>query len=258
MASRGNPDDSIVEVYSAKDAVEAQGIRGALQQVGIEARIVGDSLGNAAGWLPLGQVIAPRIWVRESDQSRARQVIADWISGVPGDVAVPDETDRLESQAEEPAPADREAPARGARMNLLGKGIVVLVVGSIVLGAVAAARNHLYLTQWERAEARRCGMEFVRFEDGAPRAARDLPARIEGGVRIVYRLQYVYMAEGSPYYLSFETRTGWAGQPDSLAVHYNPRDPRERVVGPLMSPSWCLVIGTVVGALLLFSANRLR
>ena len=72
--------DRIVEVYSAGNGVEAHGLCAVLEERGIRAEVVGESLGNAAGKLPFGQAIAPRIWVREGDAGRAREIIEECTS----------------------------------------------------------------------------------------------------------------------------------------------------------------------------------
>ena len=72
--------DRVVEVYSAANSVEAHGLHGILEERGIRAEVVGESLANAAGRLPLGQSIAPRIWVREGDAGRAREIIEEYAS----------------------------------------------------------------------------------------------------------------------------------------------------------------------------------
>lgn len=86
-------DPEVVEVYSAANPVEAHAIRNLLEQAGIEARVVGDIIRMAGGELPLGQVTAPRIWVREADVGRAREIVRQYEalrrSGAPEDDATP-------------------------------------------------------------------------------------------------------------------------------------------------------------------------
>ncbi len=70
--------DDILEVYWAPDAHEAHLVCGLLEEAGIKARVVGEMLQSAAGELPPGPTIAPRVWVLASDEIRAREVIATW------------------------------------------------------------------------------------------------------------------------------------------------------------------------------------
>jgi membrane protease YdiL (CAAX protease family) len=69
--------DRLVVVYSAANDVEAHGLRAVLEERGIRAQVVGESLGNAVGRLPFGEATAPRIQVREGDTGRAREIIED-------------------------------------------------------------------------------------------------------------------------------------------------------------------------------------
>ena len=62
------------EVYSAANIQDAHIIRAALENVGIEAHVVGDHLQNAIGELPAG-AIAPRVWVHAEQLDQARTVI---------------------------------------------------------------------------------------------------------------------------------------------------------------------------------------
>ena len=71
-------ESSVVEVYASADGHEAHLLKNALEDAGIQARVVGDQLQSAGGELPLGWTIAPRIWVAQADEERARQVIATW------------------------------------------------------------------------------------------------------------------------------------------------------------------------------------
>ena len=66
-------DVRIVEVYAAANEVDAGAMQAALADAGIEARIVGDMIGNAFE-LPIG-FREPKLWVREEDAETARQVI---------------------------------------------------------------------------------------------------------------------------------------------------------------------------------------
>ena len=63
----------IVELCSTASAVEAHLLLALLEEAGIKARIVGESL--AIGSPALGETISPRIWVREEDAARAQKII---------------------------------------------------------------------------------------------------------------------------------------------------------------------------------------
>ncbi len=68
-------DAHIVEVYSAANEVEAGAVHAALQDAGINARLVGNFLGNATGDLPLGFRTDPKILELETDAAAARAII---------------------------------------------------------------------------------------------------------------------------------------------------------------------------------------
>lgn len=67
-----------IEVYAARDGMEAHFLRSLLEDEGIDAQVVGDGLVAALGDIPFGMPTAPRIWVQEEDAARARQLILDW------------------------------------------------------------------------------------------------------------------------------------------------------------------------------------
>ena len=69
-------DSELREVYSADNIQEAHLVKTVLEEVGIEARVVGDHLQNAIGDLPAA-AIAPRVWVRTENFDQARKIIAD-------------------------------------------------------------------------------------------------------------------------------------------------------------------------------------
>lgn len=70
--------EDIVEVYSAADLGEAYFLRDRLEEAGIAARVVGDTL---TGMIPLGEETAPRVWVFRRDETRAREFIAEYEQG---------------------------------------------------------------------------------------------------------------------------------------------------------------------------------
>ncbi len=71
-------DSSFVEVYSAADVIEAHFLKNLLADAGIEAHVVGESLSDAAGGVPLGEMTAPRVSVAPADVERARRLVKDW------------------------------------------------------------------------------------------------------------------------------------------------------------------------------------
>lgn len=63
-----------VEVYSAKDMVEAQFVHDLLAEANIKAEIIGESLGGVLG--DVSNIdFSPSIWVRAEDAGQARPLI---------------------------------------------------------------------------------------------------------------------------------------------------------------------------------------
>lgn len=71
-------DDRLVEAYSAKDAMEAHFLRLLLDEHEIPACVVNDGLSFALGDLPLGWPTSPKLWVKERDLERSRELIEEW------------------------------------------------------------------------------------------------------------------------------------------------------------------------------------
>jgi len=115
--------ERIVELCSAADAVEAHALCDLLEEAGIHARMVGESLGYAGGGLPLGEAIAPRVWVSEKDAARAREIVDDWRdrpcenlgTSAEGEAAADSDSD------EEEGPAGTRCP-RLSRGGTYGRG----------------------------------------------------------------------------------------------------------------------------------------
>ena len=66
-----------IEVYAAGDLAEAQFVHDLLADAGIEATVMGESLGALAGEIPAWYA-TPRVWVRADDAERARPIIAEY------------------------------------------------------------------------------------------------------------------------------------------------------------------------------------
>ena len=63
-------------VYLARDPLDAQVVRGALQSTGIDAQVRGESLWGVRGQLPVSADTAPSVWVSDADQQAALSLIA--------------------------------------------------------------------------------------------------------------------------------------------------------------------------------------
>jgi hypothetical protein len=67
-------DSQLVEVYRAKNGIEASLIKDALEDARIRVRVEGDLLQGTDG-MRLGWVTSPRIIVFENDAAQAREII---------------------------------------------------------------------------------------------------------------------------------------------------------------------------------------
>jgi hypothetical protein len=59
-------------VYSARDEVDAEIVKNALVEAGIEAVVQGGSLSAVLGAIPVTPETLPSVWVRDDDEQRAR------------------------------------------------------------------------------------------------------------------------------------------------------------------------------------------
>jgi Putative prokaryotic signal transducing protein len=66
-------DSKLVEVYRAKDGIEAALIQNALEDAGIRVRVEGDLLQRTYG---VGNFLSPRIIVFETDAARANEILS--------------------------------------------------------------------------------------------------------------------------------------------------------------------------------------
>jgi hypothetical protein len=64
------------QVYSARNEVDAQLVKGFLDERGIESVVQGAGLQNILGSIPMTPDTLPSIWVREEDLDRALDAIA--------------------------------------------------------------------------------------------------------------------------------------------------------------------------------------
>ena len=208
--------DRIVEVYSAANIVEAQSLAEVLEEAGVVAHVVGDVLGNAAGWLPQTET-APRVWVREADEARAREIIAVWLrdpraivaEGAAGEsveeIAEPSEMDAQgesdnENQDEPTEPDEVEEPSSPAarRFSLVNRAIAIAGVASFCAGAYFASQTWLLQRHYSRTtEGVYIGYRMGGLESYPVAAVRDLPVRQSPtGLRARYLIFYAYEVDG--------------------------------------------------------------
>jgi hypothetical protein len=241
------PADRVVEVYAAANVFEAHELQAVLAEEGIQSQIVGEELGNAAGCLPLGEALAPRIWVREADASRAREIIDQCIGQPHEEGAEPldgDDQDASEEEAETP----------GAGYYWLGQALMGLGMICIVAGLVWGSVNWVTLhTHQGTAQGVLVGGKDKTSYIPAT-SDRNVPGagQRSGFFSFDYELEYQFTASGKNYYAVVEN-----GNVDDrqVPIHYDLEDPGQNVVGPLTRP-WTILLWTCgIGAFLILGGR---
>ncbi len=240
--------DRIYEVYSAANPIEAQALCAVLEEEAIQVQIVGDQLGSAAGCLPLGEALEPRIWVRESDVKRAREIIQEWTNQPQPQWNWPPQTDEVE----EPESEDMPKKSCG-RFNWLCQGCAIVGAASILIGTLWALCNWATISKYpETAEGVLVGGK--RHFESHPTQPFDknipIPRRQAYSLSVRYELQYGFVVDGKAYYATDQN-----GNIDNrhVPIHYDPQDPEQNVVGPIIRP-WTILASTWgIGAFLLLA-----
>jgi hypothetical protein len=236
----GMPADRVVEIYAAANAIEAHALCAVLAEEAIQAQIVGEQLGNAAGCLPLGETLAPRIWVREGDATRAREIIEEWISQPRqewGESLESDDQGEIEEEPEKDTPL-----APGVQLRRLGQGFVIVGVVCILVGIVWACLNWMTLHKFQ-------GMAEGVLVGGRPHTESDIPTASDDNIpgprrqpsfSVRYELQYEFVVEGRAYYILVQD-----GNIDDrrVPIHYDLHNPERNLLGPLTRP-WTILFST--------------
>src|SRR5665213_831482 len=66
------------QIYSARDDMDANFLKGLLEQEGITAIIQGERLEGAWGTMPVTSNSLPGVWVDEADLARAELIVAEY------------------------------------------------------------------------------------------------------------------------------------------------------------------------------------
>jgi hypothetical protein len=277
IAEETSPDsatDRIVDVYSAANSLEATCLGEILEEKGIGSQIVGEGLGGAGGGLPLGQSIAPRIWVREGDAGRAREIIEEWTSKPLQDWSRPaepaarierDGQDEAAPEAElEPEPEEElddephDQPEKEEDVPIASdvrfgwfSPIFLLAVACILGGAFWAGSNGMTIRKYPAVAEGRLVDEraYFHFRDGMP-GDENLPLPHERpSFSVRHSLQYAFVVDGKTYY----ARVGDGNvQNRRVPIHYDPHQPEENLAGELTPPWLILIFALGVGGLLAF------
>jgi hypothetical protein len=236
-------DPNVVAVYSAANNLDAYALAGALEAAGIEAKVVGEFLNMAAGGLPLGQPIAPSVWVRKEDEARARQFLEEHQSRA---AEPPEAIESPESEAEEPSDEAAEETAEelpspeGPSRGFLSPLLVVVGIAAMALGAYYAIENHILLACYpETTQARFIGTTSINAANNTQ----------------IQRNRYEYEVGGAAYYAAIDKGDY---RRENITIRYNPQDPADNHADSILHPAWCLFLGGAFGAFALFLANQFR
>jgi len=66
------------QIYSARDEVDAEMVKSALADAGIESAVQGGGLSAVLGAIPVTEGTLPSVWVRDEDADRAATVLAEF------------------------------------------------------------------------------------------------------------------------------------------------------------------------------------
>ena len=66
-----------VEIYAARDEIDATLVNSMLAEAGIKSRVVGGQIAGAVGEVPAGLPSAPRVWAPADQADAARQLIRE-------------------------------------------------------------------------------------------------------------------------------------------------------------------------------------
>jgi hypothetical protein len=235
-ATGATPPDRVVEVYSAANAFEAHELCAVLEEAGIRTQVVGESLGTVAGCLPLGEVVAPKLWVWEHDATRAREIIDTWLSQPRQEWTEGDEGSEPEEEDVPPIPL--------AKSSCLTQLCMIVGAVCVLAGAIWGGWNWLTLCRCP-ATAQGVligGKGYTQTYRPAPTDENNPARRRDLVVSVRYDLQYGFEVDGKQYMAS----THYGNVADRrLPIHYDPRDPERNVVGPLPQP-W-IVLASMCG-----------
>ena len=192
--------------------------------------MVGEFLGSAAGALPLGETVSPRIWVWEVDLPRAEEVIDERTgeaAEVPVTLAEGDEcgaTDASEEEEDEEEEEEEPPPTPAARFHWLGRVLVLLGAACIVVGAAWVFFNWTTMRQCSAATTGILAGYGLRYSESPP---ADFPLPQQWIVFTAgYEAWYAYTAEGKTYYAKDRA----SERPrDRQLIHYDPLHPATKI-----------------------------
>jgi hypothetical protein len=233
--------DDIVEVYSAANLIESQYLTAALKKAGIQSREVGESLGQAAGCLPLGEASAIRIWVHEADEVRAQEVIQSAL-----EKPRPKNADfgRISAKSKKRNPRKKRVKKRGgekppspARGLLFAAGLLCMLIGS-----GWAALNWITLRTYTGTTRARLVSEDRKmvFESGDP----NIPGQRASSVSTLIEAYYSYDVDGIAHSAFQQLKKT---PPRHITIQYVPASPSKYLIEPVTPPWVILLVAVLAG-----------
>jgi hypothetical protein len=252
--------ERLVEVCSAGNIVEADGLCELLEESGIQARVVGEGLGVAAGGLALGENVSPRIWVHESDLARAREVIERWRSPQANEPVEPPGAEGV-AETESPVEAEYAELPSDVRLRFLSQGFFIAGSVCILIGAVWAWRNSTMLSTYSGTAVGRFNRAVVgEVKWLSPPRERDLPpgnVAGESSFRRTFNVEYVYVVNGEDN-KAFVKVDRVEDAPPVITIRYIPRSPANHIAGSVAPPWMILLFASLVGVFLGFVGYQFR
>lgn len=231
--------DRIVALCDAPDPIAANALCDLLERAGIRCRIVGEPLGSAAGGLPLGETLVPRIWVREGDAARACEIIDEEKKMRP--------PAKLRDARKKRAPGRRE---RARRVRWASRSLAVVGGVCIAVGAVWAWCAWTTMRRYAATTEGVAVSYQERFSTISPRQPEFPLPRQYPTFSHWYEVEYAFDVGGTTYYSVAPDCQEVVAQ---IPIHYDPRDPAQNVVGPLTPPWSVLEVALGIGGSLLFA-----
>ncbi|MDZ7620782.1 MAG: DUF2007 domain-containing protein [Patescibacteria group bacterium] len=238
----------IVELCSTANAFEAHALQSMLEEAGIRSCVVGELLGSGACGLSLGEIVAPRVWVRANDAIRAREAADAWYRQTRQGSYVPDEgqdTAKWDVRSEDEDPS----PTVVARSPWPGRSLTIAGLACIMAGAVWAGHR------WKTVYTYSATTEGV-LASYEPQLSMDRlppPEVPRSRAHVTYTtwldVSYTFEVNGRTYCTTVESSGPLKHR---VPIHYDPTNPKNNHVGSLPSPwrvvAWAMGIG--VGLLL--------
>lgn len=235
-------DGQIVEILAARDPLEANAVCCLLQGAGIRARVVGESINQIAGSLPLNGISSPRVWVSALDKDEALNLIKQWKAEQASsdqDGTTSDDWADQNPATEDESP--KETSDGAGTVSAAGKVLIFAGAALILAGGVF---TWLAYTKVQKCTAETAA-DFFYFKQRTTSR------------RVVNDALYHFRVNDRTYTARIEDVLPGHSVPLHTVAHYNPRDPEQYIIGEMASPWPPLILCGAIGSLLMLFAYRI-